>query len=227
MTAYFVTATGTEMGKTYISTQILRAARASQRTVQAIKPLMSGFQPDDLNSSDAGHLLAAMGACVNAAAIDAIVAHRFAAHMAPNVAARRAGVELDYAHLLAFTRQRLGQADVTLVEGAGGLMSPLTDNHLHTDMMVALGLPVILVCGQYLGTISHTLTALKVLASYNIAVAAIAVSQPRPTAGEPDMLLPELARWTNAPCFSVPYGSSAAALATHLLRQKSGAQGRI
>ena len=71
---------------------------------------------------------------------------------------------------------------VLLIEGAGGLMSPVSAEHIMLDWIVALGLPVILVAGSYLGTISHTLTALDVLARRSLKVAAVVVSE---TAGSP------------------------------------------
>ena len=217
MAAFFVTATGTEIGKTYISARLLGAARAAGHKVAAVKPLMSGFAADDLPASDAGQLLLAMGQSVSAETIDRLVMHRFAPALAPNVAARQAGVALDYPALLAFCRQRLAQDGLSLVEGAGGVMSPVTDDKLHSDLIADLGLPVILVSGNYLGTVSHTLSALAVLQAAGCTVAAIAVSQPTNQAAAPEEILPELARWTDVPVFAVPYGGDAQGLAAHVL----------
>lgn len=209
---FFVTATGTEIGKTYVTAHILRAAMAQGLAVTAVKPLMSGFAEDDLASSDAGQLLSAMGKPVTAAAIDAMVAHRFEAALAPNVAARQNDVELDFDRLVAFCRNRFDPKALNFVEGAGGLMSPVTDSHLHTHLIAALKLKVILVSGNYLGTVSHTLSALHVLADLGLEVAAIAVSQPTRTSGDPYEILPELARWSDIPAFAIGHGEKADAL---------------
>lgn len=217
MSAFFVTATGTEIGKTYVSAEILRAARQAGHNVAAVKPLMSGFDADDLAASDAGHLLKAMGLPASAAAVDDMVAHRFAPAMAPNVAARQAGVTLDYDALVEFCRSRLLTDGISLIEGAGGMMSPVTDDKLHSDLIADLGLPVVLVSGNYLGTISHTLSALSVLQARGCLVAAIAVSQVAPQDGDPLDIIPELARWTDIPAFAVPHGAPADALTSHLL----------
>ena len=64
-----------------------------------------------------------------------------------------------------------------LIEGVGGIMVPLDERHTVLDWMSALRLPVLLVAGSYLGTISHTLTALHVLAQRNLDIAAVVVSE--------------------------------------------------
>ena len=64
-----------------------------------------------------------------------------------------------------------------LIEGIGGIMVPLDDTHTVLDWMKALRIPVLLIAGSYLGTISHTLTALHVLAQRNIDIAAVVVSE--------------------------------------------------
>ena len=178
---------------------------------------MSGFNADNLAASDAGHLLTAMGLRASAMTVDDMVAHRFALAMAPNVAARQAGVTLDYDALVEFCRTRLLTDGLSLVEGAGGMMSPVTDDKLHSDLIADLGLPVVLVSGNYLGTISHTLSALSVLQARGCRVAAIAVSQVTPQDGDPLDIIPELARWTDIPAFAVPHGAGAGELTAHLL----------
>jgi dethiobiotin synthetase len=85
--------------------------------------------------------------------------------------------------LVDFCRRAIAAThDVLLVEGAGGVMSPVNADHIVLDWMAALGLPAIVVAGSYLGTISHTLTALDVLARRSLKVAALVISE---TAGSP------------------------------------------
>ena len=74
------------------------------------------------------------------------------------------------------------EADLFVLEGVGGLMSPLADGATGLDLMLALRLPVVLVGGSYLGAMSHTLTALEVLRARGQAVACVVVSQD----GQPD-----------------------------------------
>lgn len=200
MTAVFVTAIGTECGKTHVSCAVLRRLVAQGRSPLAIKPLMSGYSPDALETSDAGRLLAALGRAATASTIQDICWKFFPEWSAPNVAARRAGVQLSYGELIEFVCERLGRhAGPALVEGAGGVMSPLTDTHTNLDLIGDLGLPVVLMASNYLGAVSHTLTALEVLAQRRLETKAIVVTETVPNAGPAQSLIDELERWTSFP----------------------------
>lgn len=206
MSGVFVTAIGTDCGKTHVSAAVLRELTARGRPALALKPVMSGFSPDELEASDAGRLLRAMGRAVSAEAIAGICWKSFVEPLAPNVAARRAGVAMDYASLLGFVRDRItGPARPVLVEGAGGVMSPLTDTHTNIDLASDLALPVLLLATSYLGAVSHTLTAVDVLRRRGCAPTTIVVSQPTANAGEPAPFIEELARWTDIPLVAAPY----------------------
>ncbi len=183
MSAYFITATGTDVGKTFVARGLIRALRTDGRAVAALKPVVSGFDPTEVDGSDSGLLLAALGRPVTEATIAKISPWRFAAPLAPDMAAAREGRTLDMRELIRFCHAAIAaEPGVLLIEGAGGLMSPVSAEHIMLDWIVALGLPVILVAGSYLGTISHTLSALDVLARRNLKVAAVVVSE---TAGSP------------------------------------------
>lgn len=200
MTAVFVTAIGTDCGKTHVSAALLRELVARGQPALALKPLMSGYSPAALEASDAGRLLLASGRPVTAEAVSGICWKSFTEWSAPNVAARKAGVALEYSELLDFTRSRLaGHDGPCLVEGAGGVMSPLTGTHTNLDLMTDLGLPVLLMASNYLGAISHTLTALDVLTRRGLKVAAVVVTQTLPNAGLAAPMTEELARWTQLP----------------------------
>jgi dethiobiotin synthetase len=197
VSAVFVTAIGTDCGKTHVSAAILRELAAQARPALALKPLMSGYSPAELETSDAGRLLTAIGRPVTAETISRICWKSFSEWSAPNVAARNAGVSLDYALLFDFVRSRLAAHEgAALVEGAGGVMSPLTDTHTNIDLIADLGLPVLLMASNYLGAVSHTLTALEALEHRKLKVAAIAVTQALPNAGLAAPLIAELRRWT-------------------------------
>jgi dethiobiotin synthetase len=183
MSAYFITATGTDIGKTLVARGLIGALRARGRAVAALKPVVSGFDPAEAAGSDSGLLLAALGRSVTPETIAEISPWRFAAPLAPDMAAAREGRNLDMRELIRFCHAAIAaEPGVLLIEGAGGLMSPVSIEHIMLDWIAALGLPVILVAGSYLGTISHTLTALDVLARRGLKVAALVVSE---TAGSP------------------------------------------
>jgi dethiobiotin synthetase len=183
VSAYFITATGTDIGKTFVARGLIRALRDAGRDVAALKPVVSGFDPAEAAGSDSGLLLAALGRPVTPGTIAAISPWRFAAPLAPDMAAAREGRTLDMRELIRFCHAAIeAEPGVLLIEGAGGLMSPVSAEHIMLDWIAALGLPVVLVAGSYLGTISHTLTALDVLARRSLKVVAVLVSE---TPGSP------------------------------------------
>jgi dethiobiotin synthetase len=103
---------------------------------------------------------------------------RFAAPLSPDMAADAEGKTVDFDAVVADSRSRIAASpDVLLIEGVGGIMVPLDDQHMVLDWMVALALPVLLVAGSYLGTISHTLSAVDVLARRGLRIAALVVSE--------------------------------------------------
>jgi dethiobiotin synthetase len=93
------------------------------------------------------------------------------------MAAAREGRTLDFEAIVEFSHRAATSAERVLIEGVGGIMVPLDERHTVLDWMSTLRLPVLLVAGSYLGTISHTLTALRVLAQRNLTVVAVAVSE--------------------------------------------------
>lgn len=175
----FVAGSHTEIGKTYVACALIRAARAQGTSVDALKPVLSGFEPEDWTGSDSGRLLAALGAAPTQAALEAISPFRYAAPLAPPMAARLEGKTLTLQDLAGVSHDWLARtkADLALVESAGGLMSPIAEDGTVLDLLETLALPSVLVGGSYLGSISHTLTALEVLRARKLPVAAVVISQ--------------------------------------------------
>jgi dethiobiotin synthetase len=156
-------ATGTGVGKTYTTAAIARALRAASRRVVALKPVESGVEESSLPQSDAALLAEASGGSI---------AHCYALRepVSPHLAARRASIHLDLARLVAFVRERENGAELSLVESAGGVFSPLGDGVTNADFAQALarcdGTPTepILVAPDRLGVLHEvhsTLLALK------------------------------------------------------------------
>ncbi len=178
MVAYFVTATGTDIGKTFVSACLLRHWRAAGLSPDAFKPLVSGLDPDDPTGSDPAALIEAMGLEMTPETLDRVSPWRFAAPLAPNMAARREGRRVPYSAMLAACRRRIADAKgPLLIEGVGGVMAPVDDGRTVLDWMGDLGLPAILVAGTYLGTISHILTAVEVLHARGQHVSALVLSE--------------------------------------------------
>ena len=178
MTAVFITSTGTDIGKTFVARGLIHCLRGQNRAVEALKPVVSGFDENAVAGSDPGLLLAALGRPATRENITRISPWRFAAPLSPHIAARREGRAIDFSALVAFSRRAVEtSAGSLLIEGAGGIMTPLDERHTVLDWMTELRLPLILVTGSYLGTISHTLTALDALARRALKVTAVAVNE--------------------------------------------------
>jgi dethiobiotin synthetase len=175
--AIFVTGTGTSVGKTFVTAGLIQHFRAAGRAVEAIKPVVSGFDPAGLPTSDPGVLLAALGRPTTMDEVERIAPWRFAAPLSPDLAAAREGRTIVFDDLLNFSRRAAATRNVLLIEGVGGIMVPLSNTHTVLDWMKVLHIPVLLVAGSYLGTISHTLTALHVLAQRNLDIAGVVVSE--------------------------------------------------
>jgi dethiobiotin synthetase len=150
--SYFITATGTELGKTWLTAGLVAAVRAQGGTVCALKPVMSGYDPVRHEESD----VATVGA--------GRTAWCYAAPLSPDCAAAKEGKAIDFAALADWCRGEIETNDgLLLIEGVGGVMVPLTACHTVRDWIAALDIPALLVCGTYLGAISHTLSALAAL----------------------------------------------------------------
>jgi dethiobiotin synthetase len=175
--AVFVTSSGTDIGKTFVTAGLIRYYRSQGRAVGAIKPVVSGFDSDAPAGSDPAVLLEALGRSVNAQEIAAISPWRFKAPVAPDLAAKREGRSVDFAALIDFCQRAMSKDELLLIEGVGGVMVPLDDRHTVLDWIAALRVPSIVVVGSYLGTISHTLTAINVVTQRNLTTAAIVVSE--------------------------------------------------
>jgi dethiobiotin synthetase len=178
MGGVFVTATGTDIGKTFVASGLIRHWRAAGHRVDALKPVVSGFDPDMAASSDSGVLLDALGQSVTPQEIERISPWRFTAPLSPDMAAQREGRRIDVDELVNFCKSNIAAYDgITLIEGVGGVMVPLDGERTVLDWMMLLQIPVVLVAGSYLGTLSHTLTALDALLRWDIPIAALVISE--------------------------------------------------
>ncbi|MEO8633882.1 MAG: dethiobiotin synthase [Gemmatimonadales bacterium] len=176
-TVTLVVGTGTGVGKTWITCAVARALQAAGQQVVAVKPIETGcVEPAD-PSEDGLRLAEATG---QAGPRRALV--RLPGLVAPAIAADQAGVTVGYDDLIARLRSMATTDTLLLVEGAGGLLSPLTWSDNHLDLAHSLEARVLLVAADRLGTINHTLMALRVLQAEKISVLGVVLNQP----GDPD-----------------------------------------
>ena len=198
MAAYFVTSTGTDIGKTFVTAGADPLSARGRAVGHALKPVVSGYDPSVVETSDPAVLLSALGRQVSADEVEAIAPWRFRAPLSPDLAAAREGRSIDFGALVAFSRDAVDEeTGMLFIEGVGGIMVPLDANRTVLDWMAALQIPLLLVVGGYLGTISHTLTALDVLATRHLKVAAIVVSESERNPVELDDTVASIARFAH------------------------------
>lgn len=161
----FITGTDTEIGKTYVGARIAAALVGAGHRVGVYKPAASGCSEREgtLVSDDA---LALWEAARRPGTLEAVCPQRFRAPLAPHLAAEAEGKQLDAELLRSGIEPWLATSDVVLVEGAGGLMSPLGEDEYVADLAYDLGFPLVVVARNALGTINHVLQTLITAATF-------------------------------------------------------------
>jgi dethiobiotin synthetase len=204
VSAVFITGTGTDVGKTFVCAGLIHYFRGLGQPVNALKPLVSGFDPGAPSGSDPALLLEALGRESTPEEIDRISPWRFRAPLSPDMAARAENKAIDLQAVVDFCRVAIARNDgALLIEGIGGIMVPLDARHTVLDLMGLLNLPLILVAGSYLGTLSHVLSAQDVILRHALDLRAIVVSE---TDGAPvplDATFVTLAKFTKAPLLAL------------------------
>lgn len=157
--SYFITGTDTGVGKTLISCGLLHAFAAQGQRVVGMKPVAAGCD-DDGHNQDVEQLRAASNILVSYGQINP---YSFLDSIAPHIAAQNAGVRIDFARILTSYHELASQADVVIIEGAGGFRVPLNNNQDTADLVLQLGLPVILVVGMRLGCLNHALLTVSAI----------------------------------------------------------------
>ena len=158
--AIFITGTDTGVGKTIFACGLARRLKSFGYNVGVMKPVETGGKLRDgtFYPEDAWRLRAA-SAC--AESIERICPYCLPEPLAPSIAAERAGVKIDIDHVLAVFEAIKGAHDITLVEGAGGLMVPLVASYTFADFARVAKLPIIVVAANKLGVINHLLLSLE------------------------------------------------------------------
>jgi len=177
----FVTGTNTDVGKTYVTALLGRAARDAGLGVGAYKPVCTG---DPLQDSDARQrtdieeLAHAIG---RPDLSERVGPQRFRAPLAPPVAAQLENQAVNERVLIEGLEWWQGRVDVLLVEGVGGLLCPLTDTKTVADYAQQVGFPVLIVASMELGTINHTLLTVEVAQHRGLEVCGIVMNQSHPS----------------------------------------------
>jgi len=216
----FITGTGTGVGKTYVAALVAAALRASGKRVGVYKPVASGcaLREGRLVSPDAVALWEAAG---RPGTLEQVCPQRFAAPLAPHLAAHAEGRRVEPQLIREGIEFWHKTSDIVLVEGAGGLMSPLDEHRYNADWAAEFGYPLVVVAANVLGTINATLQTLITARSCHggLAVAGVVLNEPSPNpsllgrgkSGDPSMAsnAAELRARCDAPLLTkVPHGGS-------------------
>jgi dethiobiotin synthetase len=207
MGTLFITATGTDVGKTYITCALIETFRRRGRPVDAFKPALTGYH--GVEGSDAGAILKALGE--GPERLDHVAPLRFAASLAPPSAARAEGRTVDLGEMNRLCRIRMAEAEgkALLIEGVGGVMSPIADGATNLDLICDLEVPTLLVVGSYLGSVTHTLTAIEALRGRYVPIWGAVVSQSEGENPAPSELSSAMAQFApGIPVVVAPRGES-------------------
>lgn len=157
----FVTGTDTGVGKTTVACGLAAALRRRGQRIGVLKPAETGcaLGPDGRRIADDAERLRFFAEC--AAGPEICCPYALSEPLAPAVAARRDGVRIELNVIAAAYAELAATHDVVLVEGAGGLLVPLTEQLTFADLAARLRLPLLLVVGNRLGAINHALLTVE------------------------------------------------------------------
>jgi dethiobiotin synthetase len=160
--SFFITGTDTEVGKTYIACKLIKHYVALGYKVVGMKPVAAGC--DWVDGAWLNEDVKLLTAASNVQAPTHLInPYSFKEPIAPHIAAQHEGVIIDLQLIVDAYQQLTQLADIVIVEGAGGLLVPLGDDHTLADLVAQLNIPIILVIGLKLGCINHALLTYEVI----------------------------------------------------------------
>lgn len=182
----FITGTDTGIGKTFVSVGLLKVLKEMGHNVCPMKPLETGcsFKKGELVPEDTIKLLKA--AEVNEP-LDLINPYRFRQPLAPAVAAGLEGSMISRKRIMSAYRKLSNKYDLTIVEGAGGIMVPVYRKYIFIDLIKDLNLPILIVARPGLGTINHTLLTLDAAKNRGIEVIGVIINCPSKIKNDPSV----------------------------------------
>ncbi len=168
---YFITGSDTDVGKTFVASQLITQLVNLGITVETRKPAESGWS--DPEASDARLLQKANR---DRESLQLITPNRFVAALAPHRAARLEGRTLDLSMLVAACK-KIDNSSLLVAEGAGGFYSPIADDGLNADLASALDLEVIIVVDDRIGAVNQSLMTIAAVQSRGLTIAAVVLNQ--------------------------------------------------
>jgi dethiobiotin synthetase len=203
MKAYFITGTDTGVGKTVVTGALAAALARTGLSVGVMKPCESGCAEKDGELVPADALfLRDMAGCDDG--LDEVCPYRLRAPLAPGVAAKLEGVVIDPARIQDLFAAACRRHDSVLVEGAGGLLVPMTDVLLTIDLVRLLAIPLIIVARLSLGAINHTLLTVREAQRAGLFIAGIILNQTAQEYGLAEQTNPDvISRFAGVPILGI------------------------
>ena len=204
MKKVFITGTGTGVGKTYITSIILKNLLLRQKVI-GIKPISAGISQDNLLNEDVQTLLDCQPSIDDHHKINF---YSLKKAVSPHIGAEEEGVQIDFD----FIKQRISalenEYDRVLIEGVGGILSPVDQSRTNLDLIKHLDIPVILIIGLKLGCINDALLTQHALQSSDIKIVGWIGNQIDPEMEEVDKNIEYLKKNITSSCLEVnKYGS--------------------
>jgi dethiobiotin synthetase len=168
---FFITGTGTGVGKTIVTRAITGALIKQGVDAVAVKPVESGVR---YRAKDAEALSAVSGRPLSARDVSV---YTFKDPVSPHLAAAREGRRIEKEPILRFLDHWVERADVVIAEGAGGLLVPLNDRITYADLIADTGAQLIIVVANVLGAINATLLTIEAARARHISIAGVILNQ--------------------------------------------------
>lgn len=175
--SYFIVGTDTGVGKTFIASRLIEHFVTQGHQVVGMKPIASGCEKNAEGEWQNEDVTALSQASNVQAPLNLINPYRFQPAIAPHIAASQARVEMQIPHILQSFHALQKQADMVIVEGAGGFLVPINPQETLADFAVALKLPIILVVGMRLGCINHALLTVEAIKNRGLHLAGWVANQ--------------------------------------------------
>ncbi len=202
---WFITGTDTNAGKTSVARALLLAGRKRGLRSIGYKPIESGAQAGQGFGPDA----MAMAEAADAAPESSFV---FEAPIAPLLAAEAADKRVSLSEIRTKAAELQTQADLLIIEGAGGLLVPLTREETIADLAMALKQPLLIVAADCLGAINHSLLTLEAARTRGLKVDALILSERVKDAGQGLDNEAQIRSWDQVPVLRLPHANSEEAL---------------
>jgi len=198
----FITGTDTDVGKTYITTQIIRQLQVMSAPIKVRKPIESGCVLQNNHELYPADGFALWQANNKSETLSTITPFRFEPAIAPNRAAALNKKVINTNDLKIACLHQVNDNDFLIVEGAGGFYSPLASDGLNADLAIALNLNIVLIVKDQLGCINHTLLTLSAIKKAKLNCIAIILNLSSIDAKETYEHLKEIQKLSQLPVFS-------------------------